>query len=58
MKVAIECKSRDEADAIKRAMSDPVMRAMVLMNGYLAVLPDDIARARVIRHVRDKLNNQ
>lgn len=58
MKVAIEVKNRDEADAIKRAMADPAMRATVVVAGSLMALPSDTARRRVLAYVQGYLAEQ
>jgi hypothetical protein len=55
MKVAIEVKNRDEANALKVAMADPTARAFTLVIGTLLQLPTDKARRRVLGYVRDHL---
>lgn len=56
MKVAVDVKNRQEADAVRRAMDDPQTRAYVLVVGTLLSLPSDRARQRVMRFVADHLN--
>jgi len=58
MKVAVDAQNRQEADAIRTAMSDPATRAMVIITGVLMQLPSDRARLRVLAHVKDCLDEQ
>ena len=51
MKVTITVKNRTEAEAVRRAMDDPAVRAFVLVSGALLELPSQYARARVLNHV-------
>ncbi len=55
MKVAIEAKNREDAAAIRAGMSDPVVRAIVVVSGILSELPSDRARIRAIQYVQDRL---
>ena len=51
MKVSITVNNRSEAQAVRRAMDDPAVRAFVLVSGALLTLPSQAARARVLNHV-------
>jgi hypothetical protein len=53
MKATIEVKDRKEADYIRAALDDPVMRAQVVILGALTKLPSDRARKRVLQYVMD-----
>lgn len=55
MKASIEVKDRKEADAIRTALDDPVLRAQVVIVGTLKALPSDRARQRVLAFVTDTL---
>jgi hypothetical protein len=54
MRVTIECKDRQEADAIRAAMADPTARATVLIIGILLGLSTPAERSRVLRWAADK----
>lgn len=55
MKASIEVKDRKEADAIRTALEDPVIRTSVVICGLL--LPfSERARKRVLTFVMDKLD--
>jgi hypothetical protein len=56
VKASIEVKDRKEADAIRTALDDPVVRAQVVIVGTLKALPSDRARARVLAFVQDSLD--
>lgn len=51
MKVAIEVNDRKEADQVKTAMDEPIVRAYVLVMGVLLQLPDDRSRKDVLAAV-------
>jgi len=53
MKAAIDVSSRDEGDAIKRAMHDPATRALVVVLGTLSALPSAESRRRVLDWILD-----
>lgn len=55
MKATIQVKDRKEADAIRRALDDPTVRAFVLVMGALSTLPSDRAKQRVLGFVADSL---
>lgn len=55
MNVKIECKDKAEADAIRRAMDDPTLRAIILVVGCLLALPTDRARKRAIDYAWDQI---
>lgn len=57
-KTAIDVKNREEGNAIKAALEDPVIRASVVVAGVLKQLPSDRARARVVAYVQDVLAEQ
>lgn len=56
MKIQIEVNTREEGEAIKRALADATIRATVLCAGTLLRLPTDRARERVLAFVQDKLD--
>ena len=56
MMTPIEVKNRAEGRQIRRALTDPQVRAFVLVMGSLTALATDRARERVLRFVVDKLN--
>lgn len=58
MKATITVKDRKEADAIRAALDDPVVRAQVVVVGTLKSLPSDRARQRVLAFVQDSLDEQ
>lgn len=58
MKAYIEVADREEADMIRRGLADPAVRALVKVIGTLSKLPSDRARARVLRHVDDRLDEE
>ena len=58
MKTTIEVNSRKEGADIRRALEDPTVRAFVKVIGALQTLPSDRARARVIRYVADRLDDE
>ena len=51
MKVSIDVSNRREAEQLRRALADPVVRAFVQVMGELMQLPNDTARLRVLRYV-------
>jgi len=53
MKATVEVKDRKEADYIRSALDDPVMRAQVVVLGALRKLPSDRSRKRVLQYVAD-----
>jgi hypothetical protein len=53
MKASIDVKDRKEADAIRRGLEDPVVRAFVVTMCVLSTLPTDRSRERVLRFVAD-----
>jgi hypothetical protein len=53
MKASIDVKDRKEADAIRSALDDPAMRALVLVFGALNALDHD-DRCRIISYVTDR----
>ena len=53
MKATIDVKDHKEADYIRAALKDPVMRAQVIVMGALAKLPTLRARQRVMKYVAD-----
>ena len=55
MKTTIEVTNRAEGEQIRRALTDPQVRAFVLVMGALVTLPSDRARERVLRFVDDQL---
>jgi hypothetical protein len=54
MKATIEVSDRKEADAIRIGLSDPAVRAFVVIMGALNSLPTDRARVRVMDFIRDR----
>lgn len=58
MKANIEVKSREEGNALKAGLNDPVLRAMVTTVGVLMSLPTDRARRRVLEYVADRLDEE
>jgi hypothetical protein len=56
VKITIDVADRKEADAIRRGLADPQVRALVCVTGILAALPSDRARLRVLRVIDDKFN--
>ena len=55
--VTIPVKDEAEADAMRRALADPMMHAFVVVVGHLSTLPSDRSRARVLRYVEDLLSD-
>lgn len=53
MKATIEVADRKEADAIRAGLSDPSVRAYVVIMGALSTLPSQRAKKRVMEFVRD-----
>lgn len=58
MKFAIEVNDKNEGQAIKDALEDPVLKAAVLIVGILRKLPSDKIRRRVLRNVAESLDDQ
>ena len=58
MKATVEVKNRQEANAVKRAMTDPVTRAW--SDGKSSSVPATMmkARRRVLSYVKDRLDEQ
>lgn len=57
MKTTIEVADRKEAEQIQRGLNAPDVRAFVKMIGALSDLPSDRARARVLRYVKDRIDD-
>jgi len=53
MKANIDVKDRKEAEYIRAALNDPIMRAQVVVLGALSTLPSARARQRVLQYVND-----
>ena len=58
MRAWIEVENRKEGQAIQAGLSDPSVKAFVVVVGVLNTLPTDRARARVLRYVADQLADQ
>jgi hypothetical protein len=58
MKTSIPVADRKEADAIRRGLEDPAIRAFVIVMGVLLALPTDRARKRVLQFVSDRLEEE
>jgi hypothetical protein len=58
MKASIEVSDRKEAEAIRAGLSDPAVRAFVIVMGALSQLPTDRARKRVMQFVRDHFEEE
>ena len=56
MKVSIDCKNADQAKALKDGLSDPVAKAVVMIIGYLSVLPDKKDRIKAFNKLAKRLN--
>jgi O-methyltransferase involved in polyketide biosynthesis len=54
MNVSIPVKDKKEGEVIRRGLEDPEVRAMVVISGVMADLPQD-AQARVLRFVQDRV---
>lgn len=54
MKTTLEVKTRSEGDAIKRGLEDQETRAIVVLLGTLAALPDG-TRQRVLEYVASRV---
>jgi hypothetical protein len=52
MRVSLDVKNADEAEALRRVWADPEQRALVLVIGYLLPLSDN-GRRRVLRFMED-----
>ena len=52
-RLKIETRTKADAHAIERALTDPVVYAFVVIMGTLAELETPRARARVLAYVRD-----
>ena len=55
MKVAIEVSTLREGDAMRLALDDPEIRALVVMKGVLLSLPNEQVQLRVLRVLVDGL---
>ncbi len=53
MKVSVQANNKDEARAIQVGMSDPAVRAFVIICGLLEQLPTQRARNRVLQYAND-----
>ena len=53
MKVAIEVSTLREGDAMRLALDDPEIRALVVMKGVLLDLPSEQVRLRVLKVLFD-----
>lgn len=58
MKTTIDVVNRAEGEQIRRALSDPQVRAFVKVMGTLQALPSARARERVLRFVDDKFDEE
>jgi len=56
--VTINCLTKREGAAIKLALEDKGVRALVVVMGYLLELSSDRVRGRVLRWVIDKLDEE
>jgi hypothetical protein len=54
MKTTIDVRDRKEADAIRRGLADPEVRAFVIVMGTLSTLQSDRSRERVLRFLDDQ----
>jgi hypothetical protein len=57
MKMTVEVSSRNEGDALRRALEDPVLRTSALVTGLLLDLEDVEDRLRVLAFVSAQLRN-
>lgn len=55
MKTPVEVRTKAEGRAIRIALSDPTVRAFVLVMGALLPLPSKRAQARVLEYVADRV---
>ena len=53
MKTTIHANNKDEARAIQIGMTDPAVRAFVIICGLLEQLPSQRARNRVLQYAND-----
>jgi hypothetical protein len=58
MKISIEVKDRREAEAMRRGLDDPAVRAFVLVMGVLQALPTKRAQRRVLQYVADRIEEE
>lgn len=58
MKTRIDVESREEGEQIRRGLQDPATRALVKVMGLMSTLPTDRSRARVLRCVDDKFDEE
>lgn len=58
MKVTIQVDSKLEGEQLRRGLDDPQIRAFVRVVAILGQLASDRARARVLRHIADALEEQ
>jgi hypothetical protein len=50
VRVEVSVRDRDEAEAMRRGLGLPDVRALVVMMGILDALPNDQTRAQVLRY--------
>lgn len=58
LQVIIDVANEAEAEAVRRAMADPEIRALVLVSGMLLALPSQRARTRALTYVRDLVDER
>ncbi len=58
MQAMIDVESMEDKAAVELAMTDPMVRAFVLIAGTLAALPSDRARSRVLSWAYDRCDEQ
>jgi len=57
MHTRINVNNKNEANAIQLAMTDPAIRAFVIVCGLLQALPSDRARKRVLDYAADLVSD-
>lgn len=58
LRITVEVENRDQARAIEAALTRDDVRAFAITVGALDTLPSDRARARVLRFVADRLDEE
>jgi hypothetical protein len=58
MRASVEVSSRQEAEAIRDGLGDPVTRAIVVCMGAIKSLPSERARMRVLQFLHDHFDEQ
>jgi hypothetical protein len=58
VKLTLEVENREEGELIRDGLGDPIVRAFVKIMGALSRVPSDRAKARILRYVSDKIDEE